>query len=235
MTLVSGYDHSTPGVGGRIEALWLGKKPNYLPEEFYWLVGATGGYLPAKPMRTRNLWSCNASYKRSVLDELGGFSETFGGDLGRLLFQGECAEFGLRISKIKGYAPRYVPTAVVYHKIRGDRLRLGWLFGRACRQGYAKAYIQRLHGSRYALSVEYGFLDSLVKSNLRRLGHVIHGPEKRYALEQFAFSLSSTAAVLIGFVLGLATIRVSHQDRVKIANRTTNTPPDHTHEASPRS
>jgi glycosyltransferase involved in cell wall biosynthesis len=207
--LVSEYDVDTLGVGGRIEPLWITKKPRYLPEEFLWMIGATGNYLPGKPTDTRNLWSANASYKRSLLDQLGGFSETFRGGQGSLLFQGECAEFGLRIHKMTGGHLRYVPAAIVYHKIAGHRVMLPWLIERAYRQGYSKAYIGKLHAGRHALSAERDYLASLFNSNTKRLGRVVVGPKRKPALGQFAFTVLVIATVLIGFMIGLAEAKVS--------------------------
>lgn len=40
--IVGVYDTNTVAVGGHIEPIWIGGKPSYLPEEFYWMVGATG-------------------------------------------------------------------------------------------------------------------------------------------------------------------------------------------------
>ena len=129
--LMSAYDDDTVAAGGRIEPLWIGGRPGYLPEEFYWMIGATGDFLLDNIGGTRNLWSCNVSYRRTLVDEVGLLSDSVGLGNGSRLFQGEDTEFGVRLSKITGKGVRYVPEARVYHKIHSNRLRLRWFFKRA--------------------------------------------------------------------------------------------------------
>jgi glycosyltransferase involved in cell wall biosynthesis len=74
-------------------------------------VGFLTGYMKAKPgtntiVETDHNPSCNALYKKEVLDEVGGFSEG--------LWPGEDVDLDYRITK-SGYRLLMAPQAVVYH------------------------------------------------------------------------------------------------------------------------
>jgi glycosyltransferase involved in cell wall biosynthesis len=206
LTIMDAYDDETVSVGGRIEPLWIGEKPTYLPEEFYWLIGSTGSFLLDSDDQVRNLWSSNISYKAKVFAEVGLFSESLG-RFGDPLFQGEDTEFALRVIKVTGKRARYRPNAIVYHRIRPDRLRLRSLLERAYLQGYAKAYISRLHRELGTLSVEKDYLQRLLVSGCAKLPKVALGPERICGFEQLAFTVSAVAIVLFGYVVGLNAAR----------------------------
>jgi glycosyltransferase involved in cell wall biosynthesis len=204
--IVDTYDANTVSVGGRIEPLWIGRKPSYLPEEFYWLIGATGNYLGKNAREVRNLWSGNISYRKSLFNIVGYFKE----DLGMAndpLFQGEDAEFGLRLRKLTGKSVRYNPEAVVYHKIRSERVKFISLLKRAFEQGYAKAYIKKAYKNTDALSVEQDYLKLLFKSCLKRLKLTVFGPRRSEAAQQLVFTVTATSIVLLGFMVGLLKVK----------------------------
>jgi glycosyltransferase involved in cell wall biosynthesis len=199
--LVSAYDDNTVAVGGRIEPIWLGKKPYYLPEEFYWMIGATGNFLGKGIKEVRNLWSGNISYRKSLFSMVGFFREDLG-KMKNIPLQGEDAEFGLRIQKFTGKSIKYLPEAVVYHKVRHERVKLDSLLKRAIGQGYTKAYIKKVYKTVDVLSVERNYMKLLFRSSLKRLKRIISGPRRREAIEQLAFTAIATLAVLIGFAYG---------------------------------
>jgi len=199
--LMKGYDDDTCAVGGRIEPLWIDNKPSYLPEEFYWMIGATGSYLSSEVREVRNLWSGNISYGKTVFDKVGLFSEDLG-EAGSPLFQGEDAEFSMKLLRTLGKAVKYIPTALVYHKVHGDRVKFKSLLKRAYGQGYAKAYIRKLHNNVNALSVEQEYLRLLFKSSLKRLKRISFGPGRIDALKQLTFTFVATITVFFGFISG---------------------------------
>jgi glycosyltransferase involved in cell wall biosynthesis len=207
--IIGAYDANTVAVGGRIEPIWIYEKPSYLPEEFYWLVGATGGYLPndGNIREVRNLWSGNISYRKSLFNNIGFFKEYLG-IVKNPLFQGEDAEFGLRIFKLTGKGIKYVPDAIVYHKICSERIKFRQLLKRAFSQGYAKAYIKKVHRGIDALTVERNYIKFLFKSSLGRLKHIILGPNRLIVLKQLLFIVTATLAVLLGFTYGLIRVKV---------------------------
>jgi GT2 family glycosyltransferase len=195
-------DDGACAVGGRIEPLWVAGRPDYLPEEFYWMIGVTGNYLSNGVCEVRNLWSGNVSYKKYVFEKVGLFSPNLG-RAGNSLLQGEDAEFGLRLLKFMKKGVKYVSTAVVYHKIYDDRVRLGSLVNRAFEQGYAKAYIRRLHGDLDALAVERSYLKLIIKWNLKKLSRLVLGPRRLVAVKQLAFTIIAIVTVLLGFLSGM--------------------------------
>lgn len=201
--ILSAYDDQTLSVGGRIEPIWACRRPAYLPKELYWIVGCTGDYLGNTAVETRNLWSSNLSYKATVFGKVGSFLETLGG-FGDPLFQGEDAEFGLRVLEIAGKGVRYQPTAIVYHKVGADKVAFRSLLRRCYEQGYAKAYICRLHGNSRALFIEREYLRRLFASSSRRLMRVLTGSERIHAVQQLGFTLLAVTVVLLGFASGLA-------------------------------
>jgi len=206
ISLMNKYDSDTYAVGGRIDPLWVCEKPNYLPEEFYWMVGATGCYMQNEVKEVRNLWSGNISFRKEVFDRIGLYSSNLG-KAGDSLFQGEDAEFGLRLLETIGRGVKYVPTAIVHHKVYRDRIGLRSLLKRAYDQGYAKAYIKRFHRNIDALSMERYYLKLLLKTNLRRFKHIVFGPDSINALKQLTFALVSTTMVFLGFIDGLVRAR----------------------------
>jgi glycosyltransferase involved in cell wall biosynthesis len=201
LELINGYNCDTYAVAGRTEPLWVSEKPSYLPEEFYWMVGAVGSYLPNEVKEIRNLWSGNISYRRETFGKVGLFSQDLG-RAGNPLFQGEDAEFGLKLSKTLGKGVKYVPTARVYHKVYSSRVKFSSLLRRAYEQGYAKAYIKKLHNDVDALSMERGYANLLFKSSLKRLKHILFGPGRIDALKQLTFAFIATMTVFLGFISG---------------------------------
>ena len=49
------------------------KKRNFLPEEYYWLIGATHKEFPEDVTEVRNTFGSNSSFKANVIRELDGF------------------------------------------------------------------------------------------------------------------------------------------------------------------
>jgi glycosyltransferase involved in cell wall biosynthesis len=77
--LVKMYEeHDAIAAGGKILPKWVTKKPKYLPEEYYWLVGATHKGFPGEVTEVRNTFGSNLSFKADVLRELEGFRGEMG-------------------------------------------------------------------------------------------------------------------------------------------------------------
>ena len=125
--------------GGKLLPKWMTKKPNFLPEEYYWLVGATHkGFASEEGVtEVRNTFGSNLSFTADVLKELGGFRSEMGVK-GRGQMQGEETELCNRMRKKFGKGVIYNPDAVVYHKVFPERLKLRFLLRRAFWQGYSK-------------------------------------------------------------------------------------------------
>lgn len=87
--------------GGLLLPKWVSKKPKFLPEEFYWLIGATHKGFPEGVTEVRNTFGSNISFKADVLKTLGGFRGEMGVK-GKGLLQGEETELCERIDTYKG-------------------------------------------------------------------------------------------------------------------------------------
>jgi len=100
--------------GGKLLPKWVSKKPKFLPEEYYWLIGATHKGFPEEVTEVRNTFGSNLSFKADVLRELEGFRSEMGVK-GKGLLQGEETELCERMREKFGRGVVYNPEAVVYH------------------------------------------------------------------------------------------------------------------------
>lgn len=142
--LVKMYEDGAIAVGGKIKPLWLSKKPKWLPEEFYWMIGATYLGFPEEITEVRNTFGSNLSFRKDVFVELGGFNPKMGGIKGSRMLQGGETELCERMGKKYGKGVIYNPNAVVYHKIFQNRIKIKFLVKRAFWQGYSKAIMEHI-------------------------------------------------------------------------------------------
>ncbi|HKD74842.1 MAG TPA: glycosyltransferase, partial [Ktedonobacterales bacterium] len=66
-------DKAVIATGGTIIPIWQGKRPAWLPEEFYWVIGCTYRGLPTTAQAVRNPIGANMSFRRQVFEAAGGF------------------------------------------------------------------------------------------------------------------------------------------------------------------
>ncbi|MDY7081729.1 MAG: glycosyltransferase family 2 protein, partial [Halobacteria archaeon] len=112
--------------GGRIEPEWVaeGGKAEYIPEEFYFLIGATHRGFQEEEGEVRNTFGANLSYKKDEFLKLGGMKLA---GLGPDALQGRETEWCARMEEEYGMGVIYNPNAVVYHKIYDYRTSKSWL------------------------------------------------------------------------------------------------------------
>lgn len=152
--------------GGKILPLWIGNKPKYFPEEFYWLVGATHKGFPEEITEVRNTFTSNLSFRADVLAELGGFKSELKAKSG-IPMQSEETEICERMRMKFGRGVIYNPNAIVYHKVFPEKLKLGYLLKRNFWQGYSKAIMEKSVGR---IEEEKSFLKYLlINRSLYRL------------------------------------------------------------------
>lgn len=196
-------DKEVYGVGGNILPLWLCEKPDFLPEEAFWLIGSTMSLYPQELIEVRNVWSSNVSFSREVFKRVGMFSPFFG-EKGSRLFQAEDADFGVRCSTILGKGILFNPSAIVHHKIYPDRVRMRNLMVRAFEQGVAKSLIFRLYGDSSKLSTESDYLKSLLFRTIPKyVKQVFWGSSRVRAVKKLLFIITIMTMVFIGFLSGL--------------------------------
>lgn len=188
-------------VGGKILPLWLGQRPDYLPEELYWLVGVTHqGFAEEKVVEVRNTFGPNMSFGREVFQKIGLFNQNLGfARRGTSYTQAEEAEFALRMKQKFGQGVMYNPEALVYHKIPPSKVKVKALLKRAFYQGYSKALVRKLNPSADSIAVERSYLKTLLlKSIPQRMKRVYCLAE----LKKLSLLVASILSVGLGFVYG---------------------------------
>jgi len=151
-------EYDAIAAGGKIVPLWIGGKMDFLPEEYYWLIGATHRGFAEGITEVRNTFGSNISFRTEVLDALGGFRGEMG-VRGSGALQGEETEMCVRMKGQFGKGVMYNPDAVVHHKIVSARTKVTFLMRRAFWQGYSKRMIAEMG---YSMDVEGDFLRDLV-------------------------------------------------------------------------
>lgn len=200
--LVAGYERTDAiAVGGRMIPEWIAGKPDFLPEEFYWLIGANYEQRLDDWSEVRNTLGSNMSFRREVFEEVGGFDEQVG-LTGDNQIQAEETELAMRMYDTFGKGMLYNPDAVVAHKVFEYRTEPAWLLRRAFWQGYSKRAVERLDVEGPA-SEEADFLAYLAFSSVpRRIIGLVQEPEVTKG-QQLVMLVVLTACVGFGYLYGL--------------------------------
>jgi GT2 family glycosyltransferase len=198
-------EYDALAVAGPVLPVWLSGRPDFLPEELFWLVGLTyEGYAQGNIGEVRNALGSNMGFKREVFARVGGFSQGFGfASRGNSYVQGEEPELALRMKNITGRGVVYNPGLVVYHKVQERKTKLTALFRRAFYQGYSKALIKRVSPSSKPLDTEKSYLAELLFKYIpRRFKALILKCGRVAALKQLLFLSVSIILVGLGFIYG---------------------------------
>ena len=201
--LVSVYEERDAiAVGGKMTPLWVAGKPEFLPEEFYWLVGVTHRGFAEPGEEVRNTFGSNISFKTEVLRELGGFATEVGRQ-GEKNLQAHETEFCARMREEYGRGVIYNPDAKVGHKVFEWRTDKRWLLERSFWQGYSKRAMETLvseesseEESDFLKKLLFAFVPSRVKS-------LVADPDTTEAKQLFTLFVL-TGTVGIGYLYGLA-------------------------------
>lgn len=192
-------------VGGKVLPIWLCDRPDYLPEELYWLVGVTHeGFAEEKVVEVRNTFGPNMSFKREVFEKVGLFHENFGfARRGAPYMQAEEPEFSLRMKEKLGQGVIYNPEAIVYHKIPPSKVKVKILLKRAFYQGYSKALLRNLSSSPDPIAIERSYLkDLLLKYIPQRIKRVFRASNRIAEIKKLSILIASIVSVGLGFVYG---------------------------------
>ncbi len=142
------------GAGGYVEPVWLGRVPRWMPEEFFWVVGASYRGMPRTAGPIRNVWSENMAVTRADFLEIGGFREGFG-KTGLEPRGGEDTDFCIRLATTKqGGIWWYEPSAQVGHSVPPGRSTLRFFVVRCYNEGQTKADMAAMLGPRKGLQDE---------------------------------------------------------------------------------
>lgn len=187
-------------VAGYVAPDWMSEKPEFFPEEFYWLVGCTEPGFAHHLEEVRNGYGSNISYRRDAFLSVGGYDENTGRK-GDKHIQAHEAPVCIRLRERYGRGMIYAEDAVVNHKLFDYRGDFRWLVARSFWQGYSKRIMnvilpesngdERAYLKRLLFRSVPGRLLALVRD--RSLA-----PAK-----QLAAILAFTAAVGLGYLYGL--------------------------------
>jgi glycosyltransferase involved in cell wall biosynthesis len=200
--LVSVYeDRDAIAVGGKMTPLWVAGKPDFLPEEFYWLIGVTHRGFAEAGEEVRNTFGSNISFRTEVLRELGGFATEVGRQ-GEKNLQAHETEFCARMREEYGRGVIYNPDATVGHKVFEWRTEKRWLLERAFWQGYSKRAMETLVSAESSEEESEFLTQLLVEFIPGRLKSLVSGPSQPKA-KQFVTLGILTGTVGLGYLYGL--------------------------------
>jgi glycosyltransferase involved in cell wall biosynthesis len=153
-------DPLVAGVGGSAEPAWETERPGWFPAEFDWVIGCSYRGLPHTAEEVRNLFGCNMSFRRSLLEELGGFRLGYGCDE---------TEFCIRLrQRWPEKKLLYVPAAKVKHYVPASRTRPRRFLARCYFEGGSKAVVSRLVGREQGLASELYYTRYVLPAGARR-------------------------------------------------------------------
>jgi hypothetical protein len=194
--LIAPLDHpNVIGVGGHLEPVWPGPAPEWMPEEFLWVVGASYRGLPETAGPVRNVWSGNMAVARSDFWAVGGFREDFGKT--DHASSPEDTDFCIRLASALDGLWWYEPSARVGHKVPPDRCTLRFFLWRCRNEGQGKAELSLTLGPGDALREERRHA---LKTLPEGIGH-----ELRTALADREYAAAQRASA-IGLGLGAASL-----------------------------
>ncbi|GAB7095457.1 glucosyl-dolichyl phosphate glucuronosyltransferase [Halolamina litorea] len=143
--LVAVYeDTNAIAVGGDVKPDWQTDRPDFFPEEFYWLVGVVEPGFAEDGEEVRNTYGSNISYRREEFLEVGGYDPNTGRKGDRHL-QAHEAPVGIRLLETYGQGMLFTEDAVVHHKLFEYRGEFDWLVSRSFWQGYSKRVMDLLY------------------------------------------------------------------------------------------
>ena len=147
-------DPQVLGAGGTVEPQWMSKRPNWFPEEFYWVVGCSYQSFPEMPVVVRNPFGGCTCFQREVFDVVGGFRDGIG-RIGTLPMGGEETELCIRAQQ---HWPQkvflYNPQARIHHRIPARRTSWRYFQSRCYAEGLSKALVTRYVGAKDSLASE---------------------------------------------------------------------------------
>jgi glycosyltransferase involved in cell wall biosynthesis len=205
--LVSAYDDPlVAGAGGAIRPLWEMRRPAWWPPEFDWVVGCTYRGMPQRRAIVRNVIGCNMSFRRELLQDLGGFAHGIG-RIGTRPLGAEETEISIRLGR--RWPDRrivYEPRAAVDHRVPAGRSTFRYFRSRCYAEGLSKAVVSKLVGTSHALATERGYaVRTLGGGVLRELGRAIRGD--RAGLARASAIVVGLAVTTAGYVVGAVSAR----------------------------
>ncbi|MCF3129973.1 glycosyltransferase family 2 protein [Streptomyces olivochromogenes] len=157
-------------VGGRTMPIWAsGRRPDWFPEEFDWVVGCTYKGLPPGRVRVRNVLGGNASFRRTAFDLAGGFATGIGRDGDKRPLGCEETELCIRLTRTRPDAVLLIDDrAVIHHRVPEAREHFGYFRTRAYAEGLSKALVARSVGADKGLESERRYATRVLPAGVAR-------------------------------------------------------------------
>jgi GT2 family glycosyltransferase len=188
-------DPDVVAVGGSAHPFWEGgRRPDWLPPSFDWVVGCTYEGQPTSATPVRNVWACNMSVRRTVFESAGGFRESIGGVRAGVT-QG-CEETELCIRLAEHGRIIYEPASSVTHFVPVARQSFSYFRRRCYQEGLSKSLVARAVGHRSATSSEFAYSRAVVARSVSQLWHGVSGWDAAACRQAVValFGLATTAA-----------------------------------------
>lgn len=200
--LLAYRDPRVIAAGGAIEPLWPGARPRWFPEEFDWVVGCTYRGVPTAPMPVQRLIGCNMSFRREAFDLAGAFRSEIG-QVGHDLMRSDDTEFTIRLWQRCGdRLLLFVPQARVRHRVTEGRASQAYFRARCYAEGFSKAQMARLVGSRDGLAAERDYVARTLPSGVARgLADTVTGRDPD-GIRRSAAILAGLAITGFGYLSG---------------------------------
>jgi glycosyltransferase involved in cell wall biosynthesis len=144
------------GVGGLTVPRWQTGRPQWLPEEFYWVVGCNYLGMPSPGEPVRNLLGANMSFRREAFCLVPeGFRTGIGRSADKRPLGCEETEFCIRLRERKPDSRHIMEyRAEVSHYVPDTRSRFSYFVSRCYAEGLSKAQVSASVGAEAGLSAE---------------------------------------------------------------------------------
>ena len=215
--LIAPYgDLSVIGTCGMPMPRWEeGEAPQWLPREFYWTIGCGYRGLPTRVAPVRNPIGAAMSFRKSVFDQIGGFSIGLGPNMDTPSPHGGGEETELGIRALRAFPTGsllHVPDARVEHQVPAERTNLGYFRHRCWLEGKTKALLSNRVGTTDGLSSERVYtLKTLPTGVLQGLADSVRGDFA--GLQRAAAIIAGLGFTLAGYLWGRLTfhrVREAH-------------------------
>lgn len=212
-------DRRVLGVGGAVAARWDEGRPPGFPEEFDWVVGCSYRGLPERRSPVRNVIGANMSFRRDVLETVGGFRDGIG-RVGRRPVGCEETELCLRAhAMFPDGVILYEPRARVLHRVPATRASWRYFGARCYSEGISKALVARHAGARRGLSSERAYaLRTLPRGAKRDLRAAVRAQDLA-GLARAAALVGGLMLTTAGFAAGTTRHLVGGRRRARTAAR----------------
>jgi glycosyltransferase involved in cell wall biosynthesis len=163
-------DPEITGVGGLTLPDWQTKRPRWMPEEFYWVVGANYLGLPPSGAPVRNLFGGNMALRREVFDLVpGGFNTGIGRSGDKQPMGCEETEFCIRLRERKPDTKLIMEhRAKIWHYASDNRCTFTYFVRRCYAEGVSKARVSESVGSYSGLSAERRYVTRVLPLGVAR-------------------------------------------------------------------